>query len=105
MVTLFLYFTFYPFLIRKYIKFRVLLLSVTCSEGGMPDEGDSVVEHVGGVQSRLAGVHYSRPIVGLCEVYLHKLGDVQCEGDCGDGDDVDQESLGVGHRLGYDPEH
>ena len=43
----------------------------------MPDQGESVVEHVGGVQPRLAGVNYTGPIVGLGKVYFHKLGDVE----------------------------
>ena len=77
---------------------------MTCGEGGVPDQGESVVEDVGGVQPRLAGVNYSGPI-GLCKLHVHKLGDVQRKGDCGDGNDVDQESLGVGHGLGYDPKH
>ena len=68
----------------------------------MPDQGEGVVEHVGGVQSRLTGVHHSGPI-GLSKLYFHKLGDVQSKGDCGHWNDVDQESLGVGHGLGYNP--
>ena len=35
--------------------------------------------------------------VGLCHLHLHELGDVESKGDGGDWDDVDQESLGVGH--------
>ena len=71
----------------------------------MPDQGESVVEDVGGVQPGFAGVNYSGPIIGLRKLDFHKLGDVQGKGDCGDGNDVDQESLGVGHGLGYNPKY
>ena len=43
----------------------------------MPDQGESVVEHVGGVQPRFAGVNYGGPIIGLCKLDFHKLGDVE----------------------------
>ena len=76
---------------------------MTCGEGGVPDQRESVVEHVGGVQPRLAGVNYGGPIIGLCKLDFHKLGDVQRKWDCGHGNDVDQESLAVGHGLGYNP--
>ena len=65
------------------------LLTITCGEGGMPDQGESIVEDVGGVQPSLTGVSDSGPI-GLCQLYVHKLGDVQCKGDGSNGNDVDQ---------------
>ena len=71
----------------------------------MPDQGESVVEHVGGVQPRFARVNERGPIVSLGQVDFHKLGDVESKGDCGDRNDVDQESLGVGHGLGYNPKY
>ena len=66
----------------------------TCCEGWVPDQGEGVVEHVGGVEPGLTGVHYSGPI-GLGKLDFHKLGDVQSKGDDGHRNDVNQESLGV----------
>ena len=56
----------------------------------MPDQRESVVEHVGGVQPRLAGVNYGGPIIGLGKLDFHKLGDVQGKGNGSNGNDVDQ---------------
>ena len=78
--------------------------SETCGEGWVPDQGEGVVEDVGGVQPRLTGVHYSCSI-RLGKLDFHKLGDVQSKGDCGHRNDVDQESLGVGHGLGYNSKY
>ena len=64
-------------------------LTITCGEGGMPDQGESIVEDVGGVQPRLTGVSECGPI-GLCQLYVHKLGDVQGKGNGSNGNDVDQ---------------
>ena len=55
----------------------------------MPDQGESIVEDVGGVQPRLTGVSECGPI-GLCQLYVHKLGDVQGKGNGSNGNDVDQ---------------
>ena len=43
-------------------------------EGGVPDEGDCVVEDVCWVGPRVAGVHHIGPI-GLSQLHLHKLGE------------------------------
>ena len=59
------------------LRVSVSLLCGTCGEGWMPDQGESVVEHVGGVQPRFAGVNYGGPIIGLCKLDFHKLGDVE----------------------------
>ena len=64
-------------------------LTITCGEGGMPDQGESIIEDVGWVQSRLTGVSDSGPI-GLSHLYVHKLGDVQGKGNGSNGNDVDQ---------------
>ena len=46
----------------------------------------------------LAGVHLVSSIV-LGQGHFHELGSVQSEGEYSDGDDVDQQSLGVAHCL------
>ena len=46
----------------------------------------------------LAGVHLVSSIV-LGQGHFHELGSVEGEGEYGDGDDVDQQTLGVAHCL------
>ena len=46
----------------------------------------------------LAGVHLVSSIV-LGQGHFHELGSVEGEGEYSDGDDVDQQSLGVAHCL------
>ena len=75
---------------------------VTSCDGRVPDEGQGVVEDVGGVQPRLTRVHHVRPI-SLGQLHFHKLWYVECEGDGGDGQDIDQEPPGVGYGLGDNP--
>ena len=50
------------------------------------------------ISAGLAGVHLISSIL-LGQGHLHELGCVQSEGEDGDRDDVDQESLGVAHSL------
>ena len=90
----------------------------TRGEGRVPDEGEGVVEDVGGVWSGLTRVHNVSPIL-LSELHLHELQtsvrgreiwvypyfwNVESEWDEGHGHDVDEESLCVGHRLRDGPE-
>ena len=55
-------------------------------------------EYESRVPPRLAGVDLIGAVV-LCEGDLHELGDVEGEREDGDGHDVDQQPLGVGHGL------
>ena len=81
----------------------------------MPDEGERVPaaasyqhrpetdqsllpEYKVGIPPCLAGVHLVSSIV-LGQSHFHELGSVEGEGEYSDGDDVDQQSLGVAHCL------
>ena len=91
----------------------------------MPGQGDGVPPHEGGVQPEGVRVHGAGHVapgvepperggvvhgddaagVGVVAVHLHlyELGDVEGEGDDGDGNDVDQQPPRAGHRLGDRP--
>ena len=99
--------------------------TITCGDGRMPGQRDSVPPHEGGVQSEGIRVHRAGHVppgvelpmwsgvvqgddgagVRVVAVHLHlyELGDVEGEGDDGDGDDVDQEPPRARHRLGDRP--
>ena len=55
-------------------------------------------EYEVGISPGLARVHLIGSVV-LCQGHLHELGSVESEGEDRHGDYVDQEPLGVAHRL------
>ena len=50
-----------------------MTISPACGEGGVPDERERVVEDVGRVGPRVAGINHIGTI-GLSQLHLHKLG-------------------------------
>ena len=67
-------------------------------EGGVPDQRQRVPEDEVGVAASLARVHLVGAIV-LGQGHLHELWRVESEGEHGDWDNVDQQSLAVAHCL------
>ena len=64
----------------------------------MPDEGQGVPEDVGGVLAGLTRIHLGDSVI-IVGSHLDKLGDVEEEGQDGDGDDIHHHALIVGHGL------
>ena len=67
-------------------------------EGGMPDQGKGVPKDECWILARLAGVNHIGS-VGFPHCDFHELGNVQRKGEYCHRDNIDQESLGVGHGL------
>ena len=64
----------------------------------MPDQRERVPEDKGWVLAGLAWIHHVSS-VGFSHRDLHEFGDVQRKGEDCDRDNIDQESLGIGHCL------
>ena len=64
----------------------------------MPDHGQGVPEDVGGVFSSLTRIHLCSAII-IIGGHLDELGDVEDEGQDGDGYDVHHHALIVRHGL------
>ena len=67
-------------------------------ESGVPDQRESVPEYEGWILPGLAWIHNIGSI-GLSDCDLHELGNVERERQNSHRNNIDQQSLGIGHSL------